>query len=298
LKTNKWDILPYSKVGGLTFGIIQDEARNILGKEQLYDFDDIENETILYWQDNGLQLVFDEQGLAMVSFYPNIENIYIEETYLDWNNTAQILKQILKNDPSVKKGTGSFFVSFKYGIILRDFEQKETNIKEIAAFRKGYWDSDSDLLQPIDSDETIATISTMEKTPDWFAEQLDEFIYLIKLQEEDLQNDSFQLCVYEGADPIDQDVVMEVARKTEEAMRFFSAKTGFYAYAWFDHQAGQLRVSTKKDANIQEKFGSKVVFVQHIEDLVTPIYEDDYEDEDVEFDPETWETKVKLIDGK
>jgi len=138
----------------------------------------------------------------------------------------------------------------------------------------------------------------MNKIPDRFTKQLDRFLNAIQENTEDIGRDSFQLCVYEGADPIDRDVVMDATRKTEEVMRFFASKTGFCAYAWFDHQAGQLRVSTKTNANIQEKFGSKVVFVQHIEDLVTPIYEDDYEDEDVEFDPETWRTKVKLIDGK
>jgi len=272
LDTQKWHIVPYAKVGKLTFAISQDEARNILGKEQLCDLD--ENETILYWQDNALQLVFDDRGLAMVSFYPNINHICIEETYLDWHDTTPFFKHILKNDPSVRKSDGSLFVS------------------------KGYWDADMDALQPIDSNEMIATIKTLEKTPEWFAEKVDAFIYLIKLQNEDIQNDSFKLCVYDGENPIDRDVVMEAARKTGEAMRFFASKTGLYAYAWFDHQAGQLRVSTKTDANIQEKFGSKVVFVENIEELIAPIYEDDYEDEDVEFDPETWETKVKLIDGK
>jgi len=139
--------------------------------------------------------------------------------------------------------------------------------------------------------------TTMEQQiPDRFAKQRNRFLKGIRENSEDIQNDSFQLCVYEGEDPIDRDIVMEVARKTEEAMRYFTEKTGFCAYAWFDYQAGQLRVSTKTDANVQEKFRSKIVFVQHIEDLVTPIYEDGYEDE--EFDPETWETKVKLIEGK
>gem|GEM_PF-1112918 len=295
MDTQKWHIVPYTKVGELTFGISQEQARTILGKEQLCDFDDTENETILYWQDNALQLIFDDKGLAMVSFYPNIKDIFIEETYLDWLDTTPFFKHILKNDPSVRKSDGGLFVSFKYGIVIREFEHKESGTKGFAAFRKGYWDADMDLLQPIDSNEMIATIKTLEKTPEWFAEKLDAFIYLIKSQKEDIQNDSFQLCVYEGEYPIDRDVVMEVARKTEEAMRFFTNKTGFCSYAWFDHQVGQLRVSTKTDANVQEKFRSKVVFVENIEELIAPIYEKDYEDEDVEFDLETWKTKVKVV---
>jgi len=136
---------------------------------------------------------------------------------------------------------------------------------------------------------------TQQNVPDWFAKQLNRFLNDIRANTEDIGRDSFQLCVYDEEDPIDRDIVMEVARKTADAMHFFSAKTGLFGYAWFDHQAGQFRVSTKTDANIQEKFGSKVVFVPNIEDLVQPIYEEDEDvdyDEETDFDPETWETKV------
>jgi len=135
---------------------------------------------------------------------------------------------------------------------------------------------------------------TQQNIPDQFTKQFNRFLNFIRENTEDLGRDSFQLCVYEGENPIDREIVMEATRKTADAMHFFSTKTGFYAYAWFDHQAGQLRVSTKTDANIQDKFGSKVVYVPNIEDLVQPIYEEKKE-EDVAFDPETWETKVFVI---
>jgi len=90
MNVDSWEIVPYERVGKLEFGISQDKARNILGKEELRDF--YESETTLYWKENALQLTFDDKGLANVSFYPYIENIIIEEKLLNWNKTKPLFK--------------------------------------------------------------------------------------------------------------------------------------------------------------------------------------------------------------
>jgi len=108
MSTNSWEIVPYTRVGKLQFGISQEEARNILGKEALIDFD--KDEIILYWRENALQLVFDKDGLSIVSFYPYIENIFIEGKLLNWNKTKPLFKWLLKNDPSVKQGSDMVFL--------------------------------------------------------------------------------------------------------------------------------------------------------------------------------------------
>jgi len=136
MNIDSWDIVPYERVGKLTFGISPDEARSILGKEDLKDFD--EDETILYWQENALQLVFDDKGLSNVSFYPYIENIIIEEKLLNWNKTKPLFKWLLKNDPSVKKSL-DIYVFFKFGIAVADFDHNENDQKSMSAFRKGVW---------------------------------------------------------------------------------------------------------------------------------------------------------------
>jgi len=130
----------------------------------------------------------------------------------------------------------------------------------------------------------------MNEIPDWFAKKSHRFLGHIRENTEDIQNDSFHLCIYDGEIPIDVSAVMKVARLMEEAMLFFTSKTGFCSYAWFDHQSGQLRVSTKKDADVQGKFGSKIVFVYKIEELIMPIYQEEYEDKD--FDLKNWKTRV------
>jgi len=141
----------------------------------------------------------------------------------------------------------------------------------------------------------------MPHAPDWFPKALTRFLDGIRENTEDIGNSSFQLCVYEWEDPIDREVVLHVARQTEEAMRFFSEKTGHCSYAWFDHQAWQLRVSTKTDANVQEKFRATVERVESIADLIAPIYEDGYEEDncsDEDFDdedPETWQVGVFVV---
>jgi len=146
MNIDSWDIVPYTRVGVLEFGINQGKATNILGKESLIDFD--ENETILYWQENALQLVFDNEGLSTVSFYPYIENIIIEEKLLNWNKTKPLFKWLLKNDPSVKKEL-SIYVFFRYGISVAYFDQHENNNKSMSVFRKGVWTIDDPLLQVI-----------------------------------------------------------------------------------------------------------------------------------------------------
>jgi len=148
MNIDSWDIVPYTRVGPLTFDISQDEARNILGKEQLSYFDKIENETTLYWQENAIQLTFDDQGLSNVSFYPYTENIFIEGKLLDWNKTKPLFKRLLKDDPSARKGLG-IFVLFKLGISVVDFDHHENDKKSMAIFRKGYWAENEHFLEKI-----------------------------------------------------------------------------------------------------------------------------------------------------
>jgi len=149
MNSDKWDILPYIRVGALVFGMNQDEARNAIGKESLKDFDKDENETTLYWQENALQLVFDDKGLSMISFYPGIEKIFFEGILLDWNNTMPVFKFLLESDPSVMQGVG-IFVFFKYGISVFGLDSEENSDKSISVFRKGIWLRDDSLLRPVD----------------------------------------------------------------------------------------------------------------------------------------------------
>jgi len=82
----------------------------------------------------------------------------------------------------------------------------------------------------------------------------------------------FMLCYCQGSGVINRYIARRVARKTESAMRFLSEKTGMHCYAWLDEMAGQLRVSTKADGNIAEKFGAKIVYEADIVQLVSSIY--------------------------
>jgi len=62
----------------------------------------------------------------------------------------------------------------------------------------------------------------MNEIPDWFAKKSHRFLGHIRENTEDIQNDSFQLCIYDGEIPIDVSTVMKVARLMEEAMLFFT----------------------------------------------------------------------------
>jgi len=146
MNIDSWEIILYERVGQLKFGINQDEARNILGKEELKDFD--KTETTLYWQENAVQLTFDDYGLANVSFYPYIENIVIENKSVNWNKTNSLFKWLLKNDPSVREGLG-IFIFFKFGVSVVDFDHSENDDKSMSVFRKGYWTEDDPLLRPM-----------------------------------------------------------------------------------------------------------------------------------------------------
>jgi len=148
METDKWDIMPYARAGVLVFGMSQDEVRSMLGEESLKDFDKDTNETILYWQDNSLQLVFDGKGLSMVSFYPTIENIFIENAPMNWNDTATTFKWLLENDPSAMTDVG-IFVFFKYGVSVSGLDSDENSDKSITAFREGVWSRDDSLLRPV-----------------------------------------------------------------------------------------------------------------------------------------------------
>jgi len=80
-------------------------------------------------------------------------------------------------------------------------------------------------------------------------------------------------------------------KETEQAMLVQSTKNHLYYYAWIDHQVGQLRVSTKSDADIKQKFRSKIEYVKNIEALIQPLYEE----KNIEYNPKTWKTVVFVV---
>jgi len=133
------------------------------------------------------------------------------------------------------------------------------------------------------------SVINTKPTPDWFAEELS--IFLSDIQAEQTEGACFYFCIYDGADLIDKNAIEQVTRKTEQAMRAQSTKTHFYCYAWIDHQAGQLRVSTKSDADIQQKFRSKIEYVKNIEALIQPLYEKTK----IKYNPKTWKTAVFVV---
>jgi len=52
-------------------------------------------------------------------------------------------------------------------------------------------------------------------------------------------------------------MVMDVAKRTEEAMSFIAKKNDVFCYAWRDAQAGQLRFSIKKLQILKTHSGQK-----------------------------------------
>jgi hypothetical protein len=148
---NTWDIMPYERVGKLRFDDPQDDAINLLGQEDLRERNHAEDEEILYWHDNGIQVVFENHGknLSMISFYSNISNIFIENTPLKWNDTTSFLKLLIENDPSLMK-VSNIIVSFKYGVSAGGFTSSDISTKSITAFKKGRWSPNDPLLRPID----------------------------------------------------------------------------------------------------------------------------------------------------
>jgi len=155
MKSEKWDIFPYIGGGALTFGMGQDEARNILGKEILKDLDKDRNETILYWKNNALQIVFDSKGLSMIGFYPGMDNIFIEDVSLDWNDTVSVFNWLLSNDPSAMTDAG-IFIFFKYGISASGLGSEGLSEKSVTVFREDVWSRDDSLLKPVDKSELLA----------------------------------------------------------------------------------------------------------------------------------------------
>jgi len=136
---------------------------------------------------------------------------------------------------------------------------------------------------------TKSLINT-KPTPDWFAEELSTF--LSDIQAEKVEDTCVHFfCIYDGADLINKNAIEQAMKEIEQAMLVQSTKNHLYCYAWIDHQAGQLRVSTKSDADIQQKFRSTIEYVKNITALIQPLYEGT----DIEYNPQTWKTAVFVV---
>jgi len=105
-----------------------------------------------------------------------------------------------------------------------------------------------------------------------FSTALDAFTRDIKEENAESEGCVHSISYYEGEKLIDKNFMQEIAEKAKEAMTFLSKKIGVYCYMWIDEQAGQMRVSIKKDPNIEDAFRAKIIYEKDIMDLVDPIY--------------------------
>ena len=145
-------IVPYVGAGPLKLGMTQADAYVILGEPELVrkDTDGPVELVTMYWQDNGLQLIFDvkDDSLVSISFYSNIQNVILDGQIIDWHNTKDLYSYLVKADRTAKK-VFSITVFFEKGVSVGSLDTDDISTKSITVFAHGQFDPDDPDFEPV-----------------------------------------------------------------------------------------------------------------------------------------------------
>lgn len=145
-------IVPYVAAGPLKFGMSQADACAVLGKPRLVlkNPDATVESVTLYWENNGIQLIFDvkDDSLVSISFYSNVQNVILDGKIIDWDNTKDLYSDLVKADRTAKKVFG-ITVFFEKGISVAGLETGDISTKSLTVFAHGQFDQNDPYFKPV-----------------------------------------------------------------------------------------------------------------------------------------------------